>query len=46
METPNTAALAREWTILGAGRRDIQRAFRTFNAMAEPFLRESMAHDD
>jgi sulfhydrogenase subunit delta len=46
METPNTAALAREWTILGAGRRDIQRAFRTFNAMAEPFLRESKAHDD
>jgi sulfhydrogenase subunit delta len=46
METPNTAALAREWTILGAGRRDIQRVFRTFNAMAEPFLRESKAHDD
>jgi sulfhydrogenase subunit delta len=45
-ETPNTAALAHEWTLLGAGRRDIQRAFRTFNAMAEPFLRESTAHDD
>jgi sulfhydrogenase subunit delta len=46
METPNTAALAREWTMLGAGRQDIQRAFRTFNAMAEPFLKESTAHAD
>ncbi len=34
METPNTAALAREWRILGAEPRNIQRAFRTYNAMA------------
>ena len=26
--------------------RDIQRAFRTFNAIAEPFLKESAAHGD
>ena len=44
METPNTVALAREWRRLGATPRDIQRAFRTFNAAAEPFLKESEAH--
>jgi len=46
METPNTAALAREWRALGATPRDIRRAFRTFNAAAEPFRRESEAHGD
>ncbi len=46
METPNTAALAREWQMLGASQRDIARAFRTFNAAAEPFRKESLAHGD
>jgi coenzyme F420-reducing hydrogenase gamma subunit len=46
METPNTAALAREWQALGAGSRDIQRVFRTFNAAADAFLKESEAHGD
>lgn len=46
MESPNTAALAREWRALGAPARDISRAFRTFNAMAEPFLKEAAAHGD
>jgi coenzyme F420-reducing hydrogenase gamma subunit len=46
METPNTSALAREWQLLGAARRDISRAFRSFNAAAEPFRKESLAHDD
>ena len=46
METPNTAALAREWQALGASQRDIARAFRTFNAAAEPFRKESEAHGD
>jgi sulfhydrogenase subunit delta len=46
METPNTAALAREWQALGAAPRDIRRAFRSFNAAAEPFLKESEAHGD
>jgi sulfhydrogenase subunit delta len=46
METPNTAALAREWSTLGAGPRDIQRAFRNFNAMAEPFFKEGAAHGE
>ncbi len=46
MATPNTAALAREWQALGAAPRDIRRAFRTFNAAAEPFRTESEAHGD
>jgi coenzyme F420-reducing hydrogenase gamma subunit len=46
METPNTAALAREWHTLGARAGDIRRAFRTFNAAAAPFQKESEAHGD
>ena len=46
METPNTAALARQWQALGASPRDLHRVFRTFNAAAEPFRRESDAHGD
>jgi sulfhydrogenase subunit delta len=46
MEMPNTAALAREWQALGAAPRDIRRAFRTFNAAAEPFRKESEAHGE
>lgn len=46
METPNMPALTREWRLLGAEPRDIQRALRTFNAWAEPFREESAAHDD
>jgi len=46
METPNTASLAREWLALGATQRDISRAYRTFNAAAEPFKTESEAHGD
>ena len=46
METPNTAALAKEWQALGATERDLMRVFRTFNACAEPFRKESEAHGD
>jgi len=46
METPNTAALANEWKLLGATERDLQRVFRTFNATAEPFRKESESHGD
>jgi sulfhydrogenase subunit delta len=46
MESPNTAALAQEWRALGATPRDIRRVFRTFNAAAEPFVKESEAHGD
>lgn len=44
-ETANTAALAARWTALGASGRDIHRAFRNFNAAAEPFRREADAHE-
>ena len=46
VEHPNTAALAKEWQLLGATPRDIKRAFSTFNAAAEPFRKESEAHGD
>ena len=45
-ETPNTASLS-EWmqNELGVTDPDLVRAYRTFNAAAEPFRRESEAHD-
>ena len=47
METPNTAALTREWRALGASPRDIERAYRTFNAAAEAFSKAASAsHGD
>ena len=45
-ESPNTASLSRAWTALGADERELVRAFRGFNAFAEPFRRESERHDD
>jgi coenzyme F420-reducing hydrogenase gamma subunit len=44
-ETPNTASLAGQWEHLGMKDIGIMRAFRTFNAGAEPFRLESEAHD-
>jgi coenzyme F420-reducing hydrogenase gamma subunit len=44
METPNTAALAREWELLGAAPGEIVRSFRSFNCAAEAFRKESEAH--
>jgi len=45
-ETPNTASLS-EWMHhkLGVTDPDLVRAYRTFNAAAEPFKRESEAHE-
>ena len=43
-ETANTGALAAQWQSLGASDRDVHRAFRTFNAAAEPFRREADQH--
>ncbi len=43
-ETANTGALAAQWQSLGASHRDVYRAFRTFNAAAEPFRREADQH--
>ena len=45
METPNTSALAAGWTHLGVDNGGIVRAFRSFNAGAEPFRRESEIHE-
>lgn len=44
-ETPNTAALSAWWNQLGVRDPDIVRAFRTFNACAEPFRKESEARE-
>jgi sulfhydrogenase subunit delta len=46
METPNTAALMREWQALGSNPRDIRRALSTFNVAAAPFRTEAEAHGD
>ena len=45
-ESPNTAAIAREFSSLGVAQRDIARVFRTFNAAAEAFRKESEAHGE
>lgn len=44
-ETPNTIALSARWSKLGANENEIMRTFRGFNAYAEPFRKESEAHD-
>lgn len=45
METPNTDSLSKRWSHLGVGEQDLVRAFRTFNAWAEAFREESIAHE-
>jgi sulfhydrogenase subunit delta len=42
---PNTSALATYWSGHGMRRLDVVRTFRSFNASAEAFRRESEAHD-
>lgn len=44
-ETPNTGSLSGQWRQLGIGDQELLRAFRTFNAAAEPFQKESDAHE-
>ena len=44
-ETPNTASLAGRLTVLGVENPRLVRMFRTFNANAEAFRKESMAHE-
>ena len=44
-ETPNTAALSEWWNQLGVKDPDLVRAFRSFNAWAEPFRKESEARE-
>ncbi|NDJ59577.1 MAG: oxidoreductase [Chloroflexi bacterium] len=45
METPNTAALSAWWRRLGVADPQLMRAFRSFNAGAEAFRKESEAHE-
>lgn len=45
METPNTKALSRRWQDLGVEKPDLIRAFRGFNAWADPFRKESESHE-
>jgi len=45
METPNTVSLARRCSELGATEPSLVRVFRTFNANAEAFRKESEAHE-
>jgi coenzyme F420-reducing hydrogenase gamma subunit len=45
-ESPNTAAIVREFSRLGMAERDIARVFRTFNVAAEAFRKESEAHGE
>ncbi|MCS7198545.1 MAG: oxidoreductase [Candidatus Bipolaricaulota bacterium] len=44
-ETPNTASLSAWWRKLGVTEQDLVRAFRGFNAYAEPFRKESEVHE-
>lgn len=44
METPNTGSMSNWLAHLGMKDEDILRAFRTFNAYAEPFRKESESH--
>ena len=45
-DTPNTAALSARLKILGMKPREISRVFRTFNANAVDFRKESERHED
>jgi sulfhydrogenase subunit delta len=43
---PNTASLADALRRLGMSEREVLRIFRTFNAAAEPFRKESLRHEE
>ena len=45
MESPNTASLGARWESMGAGRPDLVRAFRTYNAGAASFRAASDAYE-
>jgi sulfhydrogenase subunit delta len=45
MDTPNTASLSGWWSRLGVSEEGIVRGFRGFNAYAEAFRQESLAHE-
>ncbi len=45
-ETPNTVSLSKRWMQLGATKGQVMRTFRSFNACAEPFLKESERYEN
>lgn len=45
MESPNTRSLSNRWLELNIAPDDLVRAFRSFNAYAEPFRKESESHE-
>ncbi|MCF6148764.1 MAG: oxidoreductase [Candidatus Kuenenia sp.] len=45
-ETPNTTSLSTWFSEQGVKKEDIVRSFRTFNAYAEAFRKESIAHEE
>ena len=45
-ETANTVSLSRGWKALGATSGEVRRVFRTFNAAAPAFQKESEAHGE
>jgi coenzyme F420-reducing hydrogenase gamma subunit len=45
-ETPNTDALAKDWSTRKVSERDLVRLFRGLNAYAEAFRQESEAHEE
>jgi coenzyme F420-reducing hydrogenase gamma subunit len=46
MDTPNTKSLSGQWRELGVKEQDLLRVFRSFNAYAEPFRKESERHEN
>jgi coenzyme F420-reducing hydrogenase gamma subunit len=46
MESPNTASMSEAWKKSGATQDETLRVFRSFNAWAEPFRKESERHDE
>ncbi len=44
-ESPNTKSMALAWSRRGVQDADIMRAFRSFNAFAEAFRKESEAYE-
>ena len=46
MESSNTRSLSSQWSQLGVKEQELLRTFRSFNACAQPFRRESEAHED
>jgi len=45
MESANVAALSEQWLRMGVNEKEVKRAYRTFNAWAEPFREQGHSDD-